>query len=141
MSRVKYTSKEVDLLGRLMRAEATGEGVYGMQLVGNVVVNRVIAPCLTFKNIKTINQAVYQKGQFEGTKIKLFNARATAKEKKAAMNCIKYWRGKPAVSALFFQNPGKGKPCKKRFWGVFSGRYKNHCFYNPDNISACKLKY
>ena len=33
---VQYTSKELDLLARLMRAEAVGEGDYGMLMVGNV---------------------------------------------------------------------------------------------------------
>ena len=44
---VAYTSKELDLLARLMRAEAVGEGDYGMLMVGNVGVNRVLANCYT----------------------------------------------------------------------------------------------
>ena len=48
---VKYTDKELELLARLMRAEAVGEGNLGMLMVGNVGVNRVIAKCLTFKDI------------------------------------------------------------------------------------------
>ena len=47
---LKYTTKELDLLARLMRAEALGEGELGMLMVGNVIVNRTIADCLTFKN-------------------------------------------------------------------------------------------
>ena len=46
---VKYTDKELDLLARLMRAEALGEGNLGMLMVGNVGINRVIANCLDFK--------------------------------------------------------------------------------------------
>lgn len=45
---VKYTEKEMELLARLMRAEAVGEGDLGMLMVGNVGVNRVLADCLTF---------------------------------------------------------------------------------------------
>ena len=56
MSIISYTSKERDLLARLMRAEAVGEGDLGMLMVGNVGVNRTIANCLTFKNIRTIEQ-------------------------------------------------------------------------------------
>ena len=48
---VNYTSNERDLLARLMRAEAVGEGDLGMLMVGNVVVNRTLAKCLTFKNV------------------------------------------------------------------------------------------
>ena len=57
---VKYTEKELELLARLMRAEAVGEGNLGMLMVGNVGVNRVIADCLTFRDIKTISQMVFQ---------------------------------------------------------------------------------
>ena len=71
--RVKYNSKDVDVLGRIMRAEAQGEGIFGMMLVGNVVINRVATTCGVFKNIKDIYAAVFQKGQFEGTSIPLFN--------------------------------------------------------------------
>lgn len=39
MSRIAYNQREVDLLARLIRAEAVGEGDEGMLLVGNVVVN------------------------------------------------------------------------------------------------------
>ena len=52
--RCKYTNAEVSLLGRLIRSEAVGEGNFGMMLVGNVVVNRVVARCLEFKRQKTI---------------------------------------------------------------------------------------
>ena len=48
---VKYTTKEKELLARLMRAEAVGEGDLGMLMVGNVGINRVLADCLTFKDI------------------------------------------------------------------------------------------
>ena len=57
---VKYTEKELELLARLMRAEAVGEGNLGMLMVGNVGVNRVIADCLIFRDIKTISQMVFQ---------------------------------------------------------------------------------
>ena len=39
---LNYTSKEIDLLARIMRAEALNEGNLGMLMVGNVVVNRAI---------------------------------------------------------------------------------------------------
>ena len=38
---IKYNDAELDLLARLMRAEAEGDGQLGMLLVGNVGVNRV----------------------------------------------------------------------------------------------------
>ena len=37
---INYTSKELDMMARLMRAEALAEGNLGMLMVGNVIVNR-----------------------------------------------------------------------------------------------------
>ena len=70
---LQYTTKERDLLARLMRAEAIGEGDLGMLMVGNVVVNRGIANCLTFKDIRTLSEMIYQSpGGFSGTSSSLF---------------------------------------------------------------------
>ena len=137
--RIRYTTKEIDTLARIMRAEAQGEGIFGMMLVGNVVVNRVVVTCGVFKNIKSIEAAVFQKGQFEGITIPLFNSAANSKEKEIALKCIKFWRAHPAYEAIYFQNPGRGKPCKDRFWGPFAGRFKNHCFYNGGEGQSCGL--
>lgn len=139
MSRVSYRSNDVDVLARIMRAEAQSEGQFGMKLVGNVVINRVVTTCGDFKNIKTIYDAVFQKNQFEGTTISLFNANATTKERRLALDCIKFWRAYPAYKAIYFQNPGKNKSCKTRFWGPFAGKFKNHCFYNQDQQDNCSL--
>ena len=81
MSIIKHTSKERDLLARLMRAEAVGEGNLGMLMVGNVVINRGISDCLTFKNINTISDVIYQENQFSGTKSSLFFSNPTTKER------------------------------------------------------------
>ena len=43
VSLITYTPKELDLLARLMRAEAIGEGALGMLMVDNVVVNGILA--------------------------------------------------------------------------------------------------
>lgn len=137
--RCKYTSSEVSLLARLMRSEAIGEGRFGMKLVGNVVINRVVVKCLNFKNINTITKAIYQKGQFTGITGKLFYGNATSVERRLALDTITYWRAYPAYSALFYQNPGKGKPCRTRFWGTYAGKFKNHCFYNADRSAKCKI--
>jgi len=56
---VAHNEAEVSLLARLMRAEAESEGKLGMLMVGNVGVNRVLANCLDFVNIRTISQMVY----------------------------------------------------------------------------------
>ena len=66
---LKYTTKELELLARIMRAEALNEGNLGMLMVGNVVVNRAIATCLTFKNVRTLTDVIYQKNQFKSIEI------------------------------------------------------------------------
>ena len=47
--RIIYNDSDVELLARIMKAEALGEGEEGMLMVGNVVVNRVVANCDVFK--------------------------------------------------------------------------------------------
>ena len=56
---INYTTKELELMARIMRAEALSEGDLGMLMVGNVVTNRVLANCLTFKNIRSVTDAIY----------------------------------------------------------------------------------
>lgn len=61
----KASSADVDLMARLLRAEAEGEGKQGMLLVGNVGINRVRANCSDFKGLRTIRQMVFQPHAFE----------------------------------------------------------------------------
>lgn len=60
MAVIKANTEDVRLLARLMRAEAEGDGQQGMLLVGNVGVNRVLADCLDFGNIRDMNRMVFQ---------------------------------------------------------------------------------
>ena len=131
---IKYNTKELELLARLMRAEATGEGNLGMLMVGNVGINRVIANCLTFKNITTIYDMIFQSpGGFSGTKSNLFYGNPTEKEKSLAMRVIRGEYYYPATNALWFYAPSSGSSCSSSWWDQeFAGRYKNHCFYKPD---------
>lgn len=138
-SRVRYTTKEIDLLARLMKSEALGEGRFGMLLVGNVGVNRVVANCDLFRNVRSIQQMVYQSpGGFSGVNTRLFNSGANWTIKNLALKTIKYWRADPANRALFFYAPGSTN-CKSEFYGNFAGRYKGHCFYTPYNITKCGI--
>ena len=137
---IKYSNKELDLCARLMRAEALAEGDLAMLMVGNVIVNRAIANCLDFKNIRTITDVVYQKpGGFVGTNSSLFNSgSATTKEKELAKRVLKGEYYHPATNALWFYAPKKNEECKATWFNQRnSGRYKNHCFYIP-NEGVCK---
>ena len=134
MSIIKHTTKERDLLARLMRAEAVGEGNLGMLMVGNVAVNRGIANCLTFKDIRTISEVIYQNpGGFSGKDSPLFFGNPTTAEKNLADRVIRGEYYYPATDALWFYAPKTGEACLSNWWDQRNvGRYKSHCFYAPD---------
>jgi len=136
---ISYNSKERDLLARLMRAEALGEGELGMLMVGNVIVNRALADCLTFKNIRSLNDVIYQSpGGFSGTKSSLFVGSATTKELNLADRILRGEYYHPATNSLWFYAPKTGENCVNLWYDQRnSGRYKNHCFYIPDP-GVCK---
>ena len=137
--RILYNDSDVDLLARIMKAEALGEGEEGMLMVGNVVVNRVVANCDVFKDTRTISEVVYQKNAFSGVGQPLFNQPVNAKEKELALRNIDGYRIEPATNALWFKNPGSNVSCPHQFYGELSGRYKNHCFYAPGAKLNCDL--
>ena len=133
-----HTTKDVDLLARLMRAEAIGEGNLGMLMVGNVAVNRIIADCLDFKEIRTVSEMLYQTpGGFSGKDSPLFFGSSTTKEKELAERVLKGEDYFPATHSLWFYAPLTGEECRG-FWfnQRNAGRYKNHCFYEP-GINVC----
>lgn len=129
---ISYSTKELDLLARIMRAEALNEGELGMLMVGNVVVNRVVANCYTFTNIDSISDAIYQKNQFSGINSSLFYGSATTTEKRLAERVLNGEYYYPATHALWFYAPGNSN-CQSTWYSQpLAGRYKNHCFYRPD---------
>ncbi len=131
MSIINYTKKEKELLARLMRAEAISEGDLGMLMVGNVIMNRALADCLTFKNIRTINDVVYQSpGGFSGINSSLFIGNPTSKELSLADRILRGEYYYPATNALWFYSTEN--PCSAYWYEQKnSGRYKKHCFYIP----------
>lgn len=135
-----YTNRELDLLARIMRAEALGEGNLGMLMVGNVVANRVLADCLTFRNVNSLYDAIYQPNQFTGVNSSLFNASATTLEKQLAQRIVRGEYYHPATNALWFYSPTKGASCKHTWYNQdLAGSYKSHCFYIPDSGVCTKI--
>ena len=126
-------------MARLLRSEAVGEGNFGMLLVGNVVINRVVANCDVFRKTTTISDVIYQRNAFEGVNTPLFQGNANTKLRELALKNIKGYRAEPANRALWYRNPGKNVSCSERFYGTLSGRYKQHCFYNPTSDLGCNL--
>ena len=138
---IKYSTKELDLLARIMRAEALNEGNLGMLMVGNVVINRALADCLTFSNVRTITDVIYQKNQFSGTESSLFYGSSTTAEQNLAKRVLAGEYYHPATHSLWFYAPKTGTNCQSNFYSQpLSGRYKNHCFYQP-TMGTCKELY
>ena len=133
MSIIQYTTKERDLLARLMRAEAVGEGDLGMLMVGNVGINRIISNCYTFTDIRTISEMIYQTpGGFVGKDSPLFFSNPTTAQQRLADRVIKGQYFYPATNALWFYAPSTKEVCKNTWWDqALTGRYKSHCFYMP----------
>jgi len=137
---VAHNEKEVDLLARLIRAEAEGDGELGMLMVGNTGVNRVISDCLDFTSIRNINDMVFQSpGGFEATQKGYFYQRARAVDKRLARRIIDGERFHPATNSLWFFEPEGSCPAQwYNQWNV--GRYKSHCFFAPSQ-SECPAVY
>ena len=142
MAIVKYTDNELNTLARLMRAEAVGDGDLGMLMVGNVVINRTLATCYTFIKTPTINDTIYQTpGGFSGIRSNLFYASPTIKERELAQRVINGEYYYPATNALWFYAPKEGSNCTPTWYEQKNaGRYKTHCFYEPDESVCTEIK-
>lgn len=144
MPRVQYTNSDVNLMARMMRAEAEGEGRLGMLMVGNVIVNRRKANCLDFEGLRTIPQVIFQvqggNYSFEAVqKGNVFYQAARSVEKRLAKQALDYWREHPSKFALWYFNPYG--PCPPTWYGQpFSGQYKQHCYYEPQ-ANTCDSVY
>jgi N-acetylmuramoyl-L-alanine amidase len=139
---INYSTKEEELLARTMRAEALNEGELGMLMVGNVIANRVVANCYTFKDTRTITDVIYQKNQFSGINSSLFQAKPTTLEKRLANRVLRGEEYYPATHALWFYAPkDSNTSCREKWYSQnLSGRYKSHCFYKP-NPGECQEIY
>ncbi|MGG0645133.1 cell wall hydrolase [Sporosarcina gallistercoris] len=131
MAVIKTTDKQIDLLARLMRAEAEGDGQLGMLLVGNVGVNRVRSDCLDFTEIRDLEDMVFQRpGGFEATTKGYFYQRAREVDRKLARRAVNGERFTPAERSLWFFMPAGD--CPEQWYGQYNtGRYKSHCFFSP----------
>lgn len=140
MAVIKSNSEDRKMLARLLRAEAEGEGKLGMLMVGNTGINRIVANCLDFKDIRSIPDMVYQSpGGFEAVQKPYFYQRAREGELRLVNQVIKGWKYHPASYSLWFFRPGGSCPATW-FNQTNTGRFKSHCFYRP-NYDACPRIY
>ena len=135
MTRIAHTQKDIDLVARMMRAEAEGEGRLGMLMVGNVIINRAIADCLDFQDVRSIRDVIFQiqggNYSFEAVqKGNLFYSPARGVERKLARQVIKNWRQHPSKYALWYFNP-YGECPPTWYDQPLSGQFKQHCYYEP----------
>lgn len=139
MAVVKSNTKQLELLARLMRSEAEGEGELGMLMVGNVGVNRVRAACLDFKDIRTLEEMVFQSpGGFEATQKSYFYQSAREQDKKLAQRVINGERFHPATRSLWFFEPAG--ECPAQWYNQpNTGRFKSHCFFAPSTADCPQI--
>ena len=96
----------------------------------------------TFKNITSLNDAIYQDpGGFSGVDSPLFFSNPTTTERELANRVLRGEYYHPATNALWFYAPSGNENCLPYWWEQQnSGRYKNHCFYEPGE-GVCKEIY
>lgn len=100
-SRQGVREADLDLLARLVTAEARGEPYEGQVAVAAVALNRVRDP--RFPN--TLQEVIYQPLAFESVANGEVYRPATATARKAARDALNGWD--PTRGALFFWNPAK----------------------------------
>lgn len=131
MAVIKANSEDARLLARLLRAEAEGEGELGMLMVGNVGVNRILADCLDFANVRNMRDMVFQSpGGYESVQKSYFYQRARDSDIRLARRVMNGERTWPATYALWFFRP-EGECPATWYNQPNSGRYKAHCFFAP----------
>ncbi|MFD2760796.1 cell wall hydrolase [Lentibacillus juripiscarius] len=130
MAVIKATNKHINLLARLLRAEAVGEGKLGMLHVGAVTVNRVRVDCSDFAGLNTLPEVIHQPTAYEALQHGSFYQRARETEKRLARRVVNGERRWPAKYSLWYFRPEGNCPAT---WydQPLVGRYKLHCFYEP----------
>lgn len=97
----QYSSSDVQLLAKVISAEARGESYEGQVAVGAVVLNRVAHPSFP----DSISGVVYQSGAFSCVYDSNWNEPVAESAKRAAIDAINGWD--PSGGAIFYFNPDK----------------------------------
>jgi N-acetylmuramoyl-L-alanine amidase len=97
----KFTEDEIDLLARLVRAEAQTEPFEGKIAVACVVLNRVESSQFP----DTIKEVIYQRGQFQPVSNGEINEPADEESIAAVKEALSDQRNLVPESSLFFYNP------------------------------------
>ncbi|MEG0765275.1 MAG: cell wall hydrolase [Pseudoflavonifractor sp.] len=133
---------DLELLARIIKCEAGGEGNDGMKAVASVVMNRVNVDYGEYGKLPTVRQVVFQPRQFTcamervgGTynPQNIYNMNLTQENWDIAEWAMAGNRLTNLGTALWFFNPFSPS-CKPNFpskVGSFVIRIGDHCFYNP----------
>lgn len=134
---------DLELLARIIRCEAGGEGEEGMKAVASVVMNRVYVTYGEYGRLdNTVRAVIYQPGQFDCVRETIRGQYNPQNIYNMLPEPIHYDIAEWAMvgnrvtglgEALWYFNPFSPN-CRPNFpskVGVFVLRIGNHCFYNP----------
>ncbi len=96
-----YTDADVQLLGKVISAEARGESYEGQVAVGAVILNRVAHSSFP----DSISGVVYQAGAFSCVNDSNWYQPVSATSRKAATDALNGWD--PTGGAIYYYNPNK----------------------------------
>ena len=138
---------DLELLARIVKCEAGGEGEDGMQAVASVVMNRVNITYGEYGRLHTVREVVFQQRQFvcametvggQYNAQNLYNMSLEQIHWDIAEWAIAGNRLTNLGFALWFFNP-YSLNCRPNFpsrVGEFVIRIGDHCFYNPTDAYA-----
>lgn len=96
-----YSSSDVELLAKVISAEARGESYEGQVAVGAVILNRVKHPSFP----DSISGVIYQKGAFSCVNDSNWYAAVSSSAKRAATDALNGWD--PSGGAIYYYNAKK----------------------------------
>lgn len=129
---------DLELLARLIKCEAGGEGNYGMAAVATVLMNRVREMSGEYGRYNTVRDVAYAPRQFEcvtgsnGLQ-NIWNMVPEQIHYDIANWALTGNRLNPVGNSLWFFNPFNPS-CPNNFptsVGYLNQRIGNHCFYDP----------
>lgn len=97
----KYTNEDINLLAKVISAEARGESYEGQVAVGAVILNRISHPSFP----DSLSGVVYQKGAFSCVNDSNWYQPVADSAKRAAKDAMNGWD--PSGGAIFYFNPAK----------------------------------
>ena len=96
-----YSDSDVELLAKVISAEARGESYEGQVAVGAVILNRVAPPSFP----DSLSGVVYQKGAFSCVNDSNWYQPVAESSKRAARDALNGWD--PTGGAIYYFNPAK----------------------------------